>query len=420
MPVAPYSQYRNYQFGGPLNSDDYNEQVEEKYKDLVVLYNWLNQLDEVTAAGFKMAVKDLLGLAQKMAMLEVRVRQLEADAVSGYVSFQGQGYTTDADRFDGTGFEIAEVDRLSTDSLYPGIFLPPSGTSSAFQSAIVLGGDSRFVPDSVETLVTGVTGSADTVGSVIDTTQPELSFGRVNGPNWERNVVCNTVDVDGAELTLYVKVPPDVSPNAKCSYVVLHPYPVYTVDILDVAVSTKASVILDESDNYLPLNKDELYSGEDAAVGIAPPGGWDGDEDLLAGNRLWIFDPREVTALRIKLRQRNYYSELDNYVYTYGANKLDIGYLKTLDTGKTIIKYEAPAGHTISDVVTVVPEIFNVPQAYLPDVFSYRVIWETAPGSNVYTTDPVALSEQVWIEVTLSRAPDGTVPMLSGISIEAS
>lgn len=420
MAEAPYRQYRNYQFAGPLHSEDYNEDIEATYKDLVVLYNLLNYNSELVGSGFKMSVKDLLGLTNKIAALDSRLRELESNLVSGYISFKGASYTIDNDLFIGTGYETAEVDRLSSNSNYPGVFLPPAGSTSAFQSGVVLNGDVVFVPDSVETLVTGVPGSADTVGSVIDTTQPELSFGRNRGPNWERNVITSSIDADGAQMVLYVKVPSDVSPNSKCNYVALQPYPAYTVDIIDVSVSTKAEVILDDTDNYVALNKNALYADDPFSVGVSPPGGWDEDTDLMAGNRLWIFDPREVTALRIKFRQRNYFTENENYVYTYGANSLDIGYLKTLDSGKMIVRYDAADEHTISSIDEVVPSIFNVAQAYLPDVFSYKVIWETAYNSGVFTEDPVAFSKRVWFEITLNRAADGTIPLLSGIAIAAS
>jgi hypothetical protein len=298
--------------------------------------------------------------------------------------------------------------------------LPPSGTSSAFQSAIVLNSNNVFVPDSVEVNVVGTQGTADTVGSVVETTQPELSFGRLRGPNWERSIISSSLDADGAGVTLYVSIPADVSPNSKCNYVWFDPYPTFSVDIMDVSVSTKVGPILDDTDNYIPLNSAGLNSGNHDTIGIMPPGGWTDDEDLVAGKRLWLFDPREVTALRIKLRQRNYFVENLNYVYTYGANFLDIGYLKTLSTGRAIVRFTPPEGQTVSYINNVVPQIYNVPQSYLPDVFSYRVIWETAEDSGIYTEDPVGLSTRAWIEVTLTKAPDGTVPLLSGLIVDAS
>ena len=36
---------RDYQYNGPVESSDYNERVEENYKDLVYLYNKSNIID---------------------------------------------------------------------------------------------------------------------------------------------------------------------------------------------------------------------------------------------------------------------------------------------------------------------------------------------------------------------------------------
>lgn len=421
MPESPYTQYRNYQFNGPNDSSDYNAMVEENYKDLVVLYNWLNQINETYGSTFRNTVYDMVGIKRKMDDLQSRIEALESDSVSGFISFNGANKTTiDTARFNDTDYQVVEVDRLSDSREYPGLFLPPSGTSSAFQSGIVLTGDNVFVPDSVEVNVVGQTGTADTVGSVIETTQPELSFGRRRGINWERNVIVGSPDSDGAVLTLYVSVPPDVSPNAKANYVWFDPYPLFSVDILEVAVSTKPGPVLAESDNYVPLNDAPLNAGDEGSIGFVAPGGWNGDADLLASKRLWFFDPREVTALKIKIRQRNYIVENGNYVYTYGANFLDLGYAKVLDTGKAIIRYSAPEGQTFDSIDNVIPQIYNVPAAYLPDVFSYRVIYETAEDSNTYTEDNVELSKKAWIEITLNRAEDGTIPVLSGVDVEAS
>lgn len=414
-----YTKKRDYQFNGPSSSSDYNERVEENYKDLVALYNMLFQTSELTSANLRMTANELISMKHKIDALETMLEDLEAVDGQQHVTFNGDNKAViDTTRFDATGYRVEEVDRLSDSREYPGLFLPPAGASSPFQSGIVLNGDSLFVPDSVETLVEGQTGSADTIDSVIETTQPEMCFGRMRGINWERNVIVSSPDSDGAVMTLYVAVPPDISPNPKCNYVWFDPYPTFGVDILEVAVSTKVNPNLAESDNFIPLNSEPLNFDDENSIGYVAPGGWEGDTDLLASKRLWLFDPRQVTALKIRLRQRNYYVENGNYVYTYGANFLDIGYLKVLNTGKTIIRYEKTG--TFDEITDVNPQIYNVSPAYLPDVFSYRVIYETAEDSGVYTEDPVELSAKAWIEITLNKAPDGTIPLLSGLTVETS
>ena len=97
-------------------------------------------------------------------------------------------------------------------------------------------------------------------------------------------------------------------------------------------------------------------------------------------------------------------------------SKLDIRFDKFIDTGKAIIKFDAPAGKTISAVTSVKPQIWNVPEFYVDNVFTYRVIWQGE--NNTFTTEaPVSYSSSVWIEVSLGKTPDGGTPVLGGLII---
>lgn len=418
MLESPYTKYRAHTFNGPNNSSDYNDRVEENYRDLVVLYNKLHQIDEKYNSSFVNIVKDMISITNRLDRIESGLDEYVGGTTNGWgsLSFGGKSDHVDTNRFNSTQFEVPNVDRLSDSAFYPGLFLPPAGASSPFTSAISFT-DSGFVPDSVETHVSGSVGTADSVGAVISTTQPELSFNRSSGPNWERNVVTTSLHPNGAVMTLYVSVPIDVSPYTKCNYIKLNPYPIYSVDIMSVEYTTKVDVTLSDSDEYTPVNYAGLYAGYDAAVGKIPPGGWSGDTDEMAGNRLWLFEPVEATAFKITFRQRNYYNEAGSYVYSYGANNIDVGFLKTLDEGRIILRYDAPTGQTISNIDNVMPRIYNMSGAFLSEVFDYRVIWETAYDSGTYTLSPVPLSNRVWIEITLRRNSNGVIPMMTGLDV---
>ena len=94
---------------------------------------------------------------------------------------------------------------------------------------------------------------------------------------------------------------------------------------------------------------------------------------------------------------------------------MDVRYEKYLPTGRTIIKYSAPAGQTIEEVTNVAPIIYNVPESQLDEAFSYRVIYD---DSGVYSLSNPGSNNHVWIEVTLNQLADKTAPVLSDLIIE--
>ena len=125
----------------------------------------------------------------------------------------------------------------------------------------------------------------------------------------------------------------------------------------------------------------------------------------------------EVWNALLTLHQDNYFFDADKTVYRYGLSKLDIRYDKFLESGKIMLRYDAPVGETISSVTDVVPQIWNISAAQLDDVFSYRVIWETSWDSGIYTLSPVPLSKKIWLEVSLNKSLLKGTPALSGLTI---
>jgi hypothetical protein len=83
------------------------------------------------------------------------------------------------------------------------------------------------------------------------------------------------------------------------------------------------------------------------------------------------------------------------------------------------LRFDAPTGKVINSVDNVTPNIYNVSEAELPYIFSYRAIWETAVAG-VYTLDPQPASQSVWIEVTLKETIGKGTPSLSGLKVEYS
>lgn len=415
MADSPITQKRRNQYRGPLRSDDYNLRLEENYQDLAYLYNRLRLVADDVAVSNGRHVLDQASIMHVLQELSARVDALESD--TNHLTMWSFDQV-DNDRFDSTVFQLAEPDRLSYDTMHGAITLPEVVTSSVSKLAFTDDNNAVTLPSTLEMRVEGEPTSADSAGAVIDSSAPESAVLRSAGVLWQRNVAVGTPDPNGAELTLYVKAPTDIFTTANANAIVVHPFPAMGCDVLEVAVTTNVDVLLDSGDSYTPVNSGGFHSGDLQAVGWTAPGGWVGDEDLDAGPRIYLFDPLAVTGLKIRLRQRNYYREGSAYVYSYGLSHLDLRYNKYSDTGRVMVRFDAPAGTTISSVTNVIPEMFNISEAEYTDAFSYRVIWETAYESGVYTETPVPLSNRVWIEVTLNRTSGGGSPALSGLTVE--
>lgn len=414
MADAPYTKKRNHQFRGPQSSEDYNLRVEENYKDLVFLYNKYAALDNDLDKGFEVFIKELLSIARGISDFEARLNVLEAGASK--VGFYSANQI-DNDRFNSTAFSISEVDRCTYQNTYGTLTLPKVEASSISKVRYANSDGTFSIPASLEMNVIPDVTSIDTVNSVIDTAQPYNCLLGVPGKVWDRNVIASSPSVQGARCYLFIKVPSDLSIVADVNALLLNVFPLKSTDILSIEYTTSSYPKLDNTEDWTPINDTGRYDGDTEAIGYLPPGGWSGDEILDAGAKIFYFDPKPVTAFRIKLQQKNYFTEGGSYVYSYGLSKLDVRFDKFLSTGKTIIRFDAPSGSTISSVEEISPKIWNIPLHRVNDSFSVRTIWETSYNSGTYTLTPVPFSSRVWLEVTLNQTPEGGTPALNALNI---
>lgn len=417
----PYTKKRHAQFRGPTTSDDFNNRTEEYYRDLVTLTNRAELSEIETEETRRRILNDHMGLSTLIQDLRERIESLElGETRVGFFS----GTQIDNARFDNQPlYKIESVDRLSFDSTHGLLTLPKVDVSSLSKLFFVNSEGDGVVPPSLEMRVVGTNTTADWTDAVIDESPPELSVYRRPGMVWERNVIVNSINANGAEMTVYVKVPTDLFTTDKSNTILIHPYPLFSTTIRDISYTVSEPAMLDETTAWVNLNSGASYLGEAAAVGHVAPGGWTGvhtgtDAIVGSGPKLFHFPAKSITAFRIRLHQPRFVREDADYVYSYGISRLDLRYDKFLKEGRAMIRIDAPVGQTISNIDgdDVQPQIWNVPRPLLGDVFSYRVIWETAPDSGTYTTTPVPNSSRVWIEVTLKMVDD-YVPSLSGLTV---
>jgi len=422
---SPYTQRRPVQYRGPSTTDDYNKRIDENYKDLVVLFNRARLSEVELEELYRRMVKDQLSLTRMVEELESRIATLE-DSSKRFVFHSTE--QIDNDRFsEEEEFLIVEEDRLTLDQRHGILTLPKIDTSSLSKLFFVNSDGDEIVPSTLETQVVGTDGTADSATAIIDSSEPEYALYRKPGLIWERNVVVDNANADGAELTLYVKVPTDLFTNDKSNSIVIHPFPYFGTNVKEIAYTQHLTPSLTNDDGYIQFNTEGHYaSTTDAprARGWVIPGGWTGayegqDTVVNAGPRAYYFSPRPITALRIKLHQDNYYRESGKFIYSYGLSQLDLRYDKFLSEGRALIRFDAPEDETISSINDVQPQIWNVSPAALSGVFEYRVVWETYPGSGEPTLSPQPNSSRVWIEVSLKNT-QGWTPALSGLIVDYS
>lgn len=404
------------QYRGPTTSDDFNARIEQNYVDLVGLHQGIGQTRDDMLKVFRNKSKNIFSIASVLENVTNRIEALEAGETD--ILF----YSTDKienNRFKDTEFEIPTVSKCTPNTEYGYVTLPFLAEASTSKVKFSSETGSTLVPSALEAFAFGADSTADNSTAFVDSTPITDSMLGLHYRFWERNVVVPTTNENGAAMVLYVKLPPGLAVIADSNCIVLDPYPIFSVDILSISYSTVASPTLSDSDNYLPINVNAFSEGEQDAIGFVAPGGWTGDTIRDSGPLKLYFTPKPITALKIEFKQRNAYVENSKTVYTYGMSNFDVRYDKFLDSGKFIIRYDALEDTTISEL-TVTPEIFNVSQAEIPKIFSYRVIWETSLNSGVYTTSSVPFSKKVWIEVTLNKPASGTPPMLSGLNVSYS
>lgn len=409
------TQKRDIRYNGIVDSADYNARIEENYQDLVTLYNKSNALESKLQQAFERVIKDHAFLASAVQDLEDRISAIEAnDSVLSLYSATQIDYAN----FLSTAYTISSTDLLSFDPYYNIITLPIVSGSSTSKLKFYNPTTGQVVPDFFKTSIDNSYSGVDSSGSVVDTTPTYYAILDDANKVWKRNIVSNSANNAGAQMMFYVKIPTEYTGSNNTNCIKLNPYPMRSVDIFSIEYTTNPNPNLIESDGWYDLNVDGLYNGQTAAIGKVPPGGWvtaGSDKISNSGPLCFYFGDLQITAIRIKMNQRNYFKELNKYVYSYGLSDLDIRYDKFLTTGKTIIKFDAPSGKLISEVTNVTPYIYNVPPSLLSTAFSYRVIYEDG-GS--YTLNNPGSSTSVWIEVTLNMLDDKTPPVLSDLKIE--
>ncbi len=419
MPDYINTEIKTVQYDGPVSSANYNLRAEQNYNDLVHLYNRSGVLDQKLNEAFERVLKDHLSISMAVSDLEDRVKAIEYTSNSFYKQLSIYSYSQiDIGSFSGNSeFAFNSTEVLSFDHVYNTVSLPKVDGSSYSKLKFFNTTSKQVIPDFLETKIENNFVSADTPGVLIDTTP--ISYAFLDKPDkfWKRNVIVDNPSPAGAQMYFYVKIPNIYSGSDSCNFISLVPYPLFSVDILSIEYTSSQKPTLSSADNWIPLNSSRLYNNETEAIGRVAPGAWStvgSDAILNCGPIGFYFSPINITAIRINMRQRSYFSENGKTVYTYGLSDLEVKSQKFLDTGRTIFKFEAPNDTLIFNVEEVIPKIYNIPVELISTAFSYRIIYK---NSGIYTLINPGSSTAIWIEVTLNQLHDGTAPVLSDLIV---
>jgi hypothetical protein len=410
-----YTQKKPIQYHGPISSTDFNERIEQNYADLVYLYNKYGVLDKKITEIIERIVKENMFLTSALRDLQDRIKNIET-INTNQLSIHSKTQV-DLSPFVSTSYAIAASSALEFNDYYNHLTLPAASGSSHSKIKFVNSVKGQVIPDFLETRIDPNLAGGDGNGALIDTTPVQYAF--LNQPDkvWRRNVILNEPNPLGVSMYLYIKIPIGSIGSSLSNSISLAPFPASGIDIVKIEYTTVPSPTMTDKDGYTAINTG-LYDGEYDALGKVPPGGWSisgSDTVVNSGPLKFYFADTAMTAVRILLRQRNYIKENNVYVYTYGLSDVDIRYDKFITSGKTFIRFDAPAGNTINEILNVSPKVYNVSQSLLSSVFSYRVFY---PNGGSYSLNNTNTSDHVYIEATLNMLEDKIPPVLSDLIIE--
>lgn len=412
-----YTKRKPIQYHGPISSTDFNERIEQNYADLVYLYNKYGVLDKKIAEIIERIVKENIFLTSALQDLRDRVRNIES-INTNQLSLHSKDQV-DLSPFVSTSYAISAANALVFNDYYNHITLPVASGSSHSKIKFVNSVKGQVIPDFLETRIDANLPGGDGIGALIDTTPVQYAF--LNQPDkvWRRNVILQEENPLGVSMYLYVKIPIGSIGSSISNSISISPYPASGVDVVRVEYTLAPIPTMTDKDGYVSFNNAGLYDQEYDALGKVAPGGWStygSDTVVNSGPLKFYCGDKAITAIRVLLRQRNYIKENDAYVYTYGLSDLDIGYDKFLPTGKTFIRFNAPTGKTINQILNVSPKIYNVSPSLLSSIFSYRLFYPTGSG---YSMSNPGTSSHVYVEATLNMLDDKIPPVLSDLIVEA-
>ena len=413
----PTSQKRYSQWRGPTSSDDYNDFVGETYSDIVRLYNLLKDLDERMRAYFAQTVKEDILLRRKIEKLDQDMEDLSAGGAGTLYS----RFYSDVDLQNATiEGDIPSEEILSIDTIRGVMTLPQLGEETSnlvFRDSI----GTLAAPPSLafQFNASNPSGSSVSEGNAFYALVPERSM------VWERLCVLDDEPGSNAELEVYIKVPLDIVSNINSNCIIMHLFPSYFLDLVDLQYSVDAAPTSNLNELTYAAWPHHFVTQPESMKWVPPAGTVEGEDTSINNAKplRFDFDPEAITALYFKFRQRNWLKENDIYVVPMGASFISLENRRFRSEGRRVIKFEAPDGESFYSVNEVEFLIYNHPTTALGDIAAYRLFYEPTEGiyQEIDIDQEISFgTDTIYVEVSLYESEGHGTPALTGVKIEYS
>lgn len=291
--VKTRAKRRQAPYRGPTSASEFNDHVDEVVSDLTDITDAINTLHSRTNTQTLIAQRELEALKARMSQLEDQKAQLDLDKASTGTSVV---YTTDFRRLEGFALDsFAESRRCRVEPSYGQVVVPMNRIVNRFHS-VNPSTNQIILADNINVAATAVQESG---ANSVTTGTPANAFNGNNTSFWIRQVHYPLgSDVDYVTVQLDADVPSRF--NMLANMVYIRPFPLGTVDIDSVVVSS---------------------SSADPAIALPvfPAAGVEN-----AGALRYIFPPMAVTKIRITLTQRNWVEHDDQKMFAYGLQELGV------------------------------------------------------------------------------------------------
>lgn len=329
----PSIQDREFKYRGRMDSHALNEMQKEAFDDILDLFNKANQLQK---SVYEMSMSNHIeskcyterlqaALSNMMAIKEQYENMMAQSDYRYQTCYAYDQARTEIEQFDSYA---ARIDRASNsitahvtnsisktrlyDETYDEYLVPPS-------LQVYVGPDNfRVNIDQAPTSPVGET--IDTIYSIEDTNVLNAFDGN-DGTIWLRKVKTSS-DVSQIENEIIIGLPEDIITTRLINEIVIRPFPVGYVDILDVQYKSNGAW------QSIPGFKAHHLCKEEDIVDIF--GNITGTKFIAvdAGNMVFTFDPIQSSQLKFKLRQRHYEDEYSGddirHVFYLGLRDVDV------------------------------------------------------------------------------------------------
>lgn len=383
----PNSKRIQFPYNGPTSSADLNDLSDSLTSDIGGLANALNA-NELDLNEFKKVSFDQIRyLLRKVSELEAS--NTARNYINGYNNLRLVHHQTAYDTSNLKLFSNVQY-APRVDTTYGVITLPSNLIEPKFYANHITDGQT-IVPLSLNTAVSSVfidEGGSTPVdheaGNIkVSSGDPTRAFNGINTSYWVRTVEFDGAsDVTEVQCEIIVTVPRQN--NTVSNTLVVHPYPIGGVDIVDVSYSpdlTSAFIKIPHSEvPYLLSPKNN------------------------AREMFFTFPPTDIDQIRIRLRQRNFIEEDGKKVFRYGLQEVGL-YLIDYEKGTAdlsgsawtaqndssniacVYKIDAPAGFFF----TAINHFTSSPNFALEDASNRHLFFK------IYSSDPtLGSATELW------------------------